>query len=978
MSNGQVSVPLTSLNLKQFLQRHEIKKGSTSQLPVTITELGKYKKAKYHIPAEEEDTFANIYHEDIIKSGKYHNLIERQLIGKEGGMGPLLCDIDLRFAANQTERVYTDDNLFQLFETHMDAIKETCEMDEDVHIIGIITEKPNPRVVIKETGNIVKDGIHLIVNLMFSTEHQMLIREKVVNKLQDIWSHMPIQNTGGWEDVVDTAISSGANGWLLPNCKKADDTLAYEITKIYEAKYNIDDSKWDYSITNVQDSNRKLITSKYYKLMFPRYKERPVLLTKSSVLPELEKRKKRGTGNGTDITQNNGQPGENTNNDIAHMFRMRDDVQVTSQMVLMIRNEEDLEGCTQMFLQSLGLTDYELREARDLVSILPESYYGPGSYNQWIKVGFTLHNISTKLLIVWIELSAKSSNFQYSDIPSICDTWFKFAYKAEMGGLTKRSLVYWAKKENPEGYEQVQAESIEYYIDLTIDSNSIQDVANPNKKSGHGCADWDLALVLYIIMKNHFVCASVGRRLWYHFNEHRWVKNDCGTSLRKYISTGMKKIYYDKAVKTFHEAHKFEPDTEEHKRLFLRANKILDVSHKLGSTTDKDKIMKESMELFHDDKFLDKLDQNKYLFCCKNGVLDYENNVFRKGCPEDYLSMCSDIEYHEIDEVRDAQKISELKHYIRQLFPIQDLEEYAWKHMASFLIGDLVKTQCLHYWTGIGSNGKSLLVTLLRKVLGKYTGDLDPNFYTSERPKRGQSTPELAAIVGKRLAITSEISEKDKMNEGPMKQLTSGTDIISYRPLYGELMEFVPQCHPIIMANKYLEVSSRDHGTWRRIRVLPFLSLFTRKIDPTDTDKPYQFLIEDGLEKKFDQWAEVFFAMLAKIAFQTHGKVDMCDTVREHSESYQKEQDFILEYITGHIEKVTEDNVFLRKSLVVNHFNQWCKEEGKGNKRSKGKEFLDSMNKMFGQMTKTQSGADGWRGIAFKVDESQEEDTNAL
>ena len=136
--------------------------------------------------------------------------------------------------------------------------------------------------------------------------------------------------------------------------------------------------------------------------------------------------------------------------------------------------------------------------------------------------------------------------------------------------------------------------------------------------------------------------------------------------------------------------------------------------------------------------------------------------------------------------------------------------------------------------------------------------------------------------------------------------------------------------------------------------------------------------IEDGLEKKFDQWAEVFFAMLAKIAFQTHGKVDMCDTVREHSESYQKEQDFILEYITGHIEKVTEDNVFLRKSLVVNHFNQWCKEEGKGNKRSKGKEFLDSMNKMFGQMTKTQSGADGWRGIAFKVDESQEEDANAL
>ena len=41
--------------------------------------------------------------------------------------------------------------------------------------------------------------------------------------------------------------------------------------------------------------------------------------------------------------------------------------------------------------------DYELKETHDFAMILPESYYGEGSYNKWIRVGWALRNTNEKL-----------------------------------------------------------------------------------------------------------------------------------------------------------------------------------------------------------------------------------------------------------------------------------------------------------------------------------------------------------------------------------------------------------------------------------------------------------------------------------------------------------------------------------------------------------------------------------------------------
>ena len=939
-------------SLEQLLQQCAVKKGDNK--PITHTEFGKFSKRSFHIPLESYDTFLKLFYKDIIKAKKTHNLIERQLIAKGGEeSGAVLIDIDFRFGPENCKRYYTREHLDELVQFHLNALSELCEMDEDVNFQVAIMEKPHPRTEIKETGNIVKDGIHMIINLALERETQLWLRDRVIQMMDKHWSHFPIVNPDGWMDVLDDAIPSGANGWLLPNCKKPDDVNPYEVTYMKDVYYDTDENKW--VISNVlTGDNKDSIMNQHYKIFFPRYRDRQTLLVRTSVLPQLQQYKQPVQTTPTKMDTAKGP-----------IFASEEPA-LTVQMILSIKCKDDLDACVELFNESMGIKEFEMRESRDYAMLLPASYYGPGSYNKWIKVGFVLNNISSNLLIAWLQFSAQSPTFMYSSIPEMVSIWATLRNKRDMGGLTKRSLIYWARQENPEEFLKVQQSSLDYYIDLTIDSTSLKDAVNPSKKSGTGSTDCDLANVLYVAKKNEYVSAGIRDNVWYRFADHKWSRDDSGTTLRKFISTGLKQIYYEKAMRVWELSMQHEVDSEEYKMLTLRANKINDIAQRLGSSSDKDKIMKEARELFYDKLFTSKLDKNLTLFCCKNGVIDFSNKVFRKGTPEDYLSIGSDIEYVESEGTPLEKEIrAEIREYFRTLFPIADLEKYAWDHIASLLTGLHEKRQFLHYWTGKGRNGKSMLTILLRKIMGEYACDLDASFYTSERQKRGQSTPELVAIIGKRLAVTAEVEEGEKMFAAPMKQITSASDVISCRALYGQLMEFISQANPVIMANHYLQIHSRDDGTWRRVRVLPFLSLFTEKPVHDDPERKYQFKLMDNIIEKFDKWAPIFLTMLVEIAFKTNGMVEMCPTVEEYSKNYQNEQDYIMGFINGFVIKTGNPNDVIRHTEIVERFNSWYRETFSGKKVNKTKDILEKMDSVFGkrQYLNNNKTTTVWKGV---------------
>lgn len=940
-ANMKSSIKYTTL--KEFLDAYAIPHNNPEGLSVTMTEFSKFNKRKFHIPLDKEDDFQRLYMKDVIKPQKSHHLIQRQLTEVAEELGVTLIDIDFRFPADKTDRYYTEEHISQFINMYLDSIRNLCEMDEDVHFQFIIQEKPAPRVEIKNDETVVKDGIHGIINLDFTKEQQLWLQRAVVLEMKKQWENFPIVNKGGFDDVLDDSIPSGKNGWLLPFSKKQDDVCCYDMTHFYDVHYDLDQDKW---IINemLTEGNKDVLMSQYYKLMFPRYKTRPSLFIKDSMLPEIQKFKQQYEKKNATV--------ESPTKPIAF-----EDVSLTLPMILSIQKKEELDACCSLWLETLHIKDYELREARELALCLPDTYYGPGSYNKWITVGFALHNISSQLLIVWIEMSAKSTTFSYTQIHEICDLWKKMVYKRE-NKLTIRSLVFWAKQENPEEYKKIEQRSIKSVIDMTVESTAL----SGNTKKGSGSTDCDLANVLFVAFRGQYVSASIKDNVWFEFKDHHWVKSDSGTSLRKAISNVIKPMYFERGMEVWQMASKHEPDTDEYKKMMIRANKYMDISQRLGSTSDKDKIMKEARELFYDSTFLQKLNQNKYLFCCANGVIDFQEGIFRKGNPEDYISICSPHSYEELDEQRDGDVLTEIRNYLHTLFPVSEIYDYALHHLASLLIGDTTLNQCLHYYTGVGKNGKSALVNFLRIILGEYAAELDASFYTSERQKRGASSPELYALIGKRFAFTNEVQQDEKMNEGPMKQLTSGTDPISCRPLFGQLVEFIPQVNAVICANHYLKVQSRDHGTWRRIRVLKFVSYFTKDPVHDDPDKPYQFPLIDRLEEKFKIWAPIMLSWMVKIAFQTKGYVKICKMVKEESEKYQKKEDYLMEFTNEYLVSVPDGEI--PKGILVKEFNDWYRTTYSGKNRSK--EIEEYMEKIHGEAVTLKGKGKGWKGIMLK------------
>ena len=275
-----------------------------------------------------------------------------------------------------------------------------------------------------------------------------------------------------------------------------------------------------------------------------------------------------------------------------------------------------------------------------------------------------------------------------------------------------------------------------------------------------------------------------------------------------------------------------------------------------------------SIEIFYDNNFYDKLDTNAYLLGCNNCVIDVLNKIHRKGKHDDYISKSTNIDYKPLQyyekDKNHKETIQEINTFMSQLFPIDELKEYMWQHLASTLVGTN-ENQTFNMYIGTGANGKSILINLMSKILGDYKGTVPITLITQKRTSIGSTSSEIYELIGKRYAVMQETSKGDKINEGIMKEITGG-DPIQCRPLFKNSVTFRPQLKLVACMNYLPELTSMDDGTWRRVRVVAFRSKFT--INPyndpqfTKEEYPYQFMIDTKIDEKSCQEIEDLFMEL--------------------------------------------------------------------------------------------------------------------
>ena len=550
-----------------------------------------------------------------------------------------------------------------------------------------------------------------------------------------------------------------------------------------------------------------------------------------------------------------------------------------------IKTKQQLEAAVNKFLESLTSTEYEIKETHEYTQILPEMFYEPGSHAKNREVAFALKYTDERLFLSWVMLRSKASDFDYDTIPGLYCDWVKYFKCKKSNPLTNRSIIYWAKKYNPVEYEKVKMNTIEHYMDEAVES----------------ATEYDLAQVLKQIYKDKYVCVNLDKRgTWYVFKNHRWML-DKGLSLRMCISTTMYDLFVRKLENFLKKFNNKEITDENNKFLGEKSKTLYSIKDKLKKTTDKNNIMREAAELFYDDKFVRNMDQNKNLMCFNNGVVDFENKVFRDGIPEDYITKCTKIDYVEYDESNSdiVQIGTNIRSFIEKIFPIPELNRYMWDHLSSVLIGSN-KNQTFNIYHGSGSNGKSIMADFMSMALGEYKGTVPITLVTERRGNIGGTSDEVIKLKGVRYAVMQEPSKGVKLNEGVMKELTGG-DPIQARGLYCESEVFEPQFSLVVCTNNLFEMNSNDDGTWRRIRKCDFVAKFIDKGEQHTDDTEYVFEKDKDLKEKLPNWAPVFAGMLVRRAFDTNGIVKDCKIVMEASNKYREKQDHINAFINERI-----------------------------------------------------------------------------
>lgn len=935
-------------DLNDFMIKHVIKKEDKSEKQPTHTRIGDQSQGihggSYHISDDEWPTFMQLYYKQIVEKNAPEYLTEKQLHGSS--KSPIAIDIDLHFALDLKTRLYSKEHVEDLINGYLDELKKMYQFEEDARFQVYLFEKSSVNRV--ESKNITKDGIHIIIGIQCDHAAQQVLRKKMVAKTEEMWQNLPIVNT--WNDVFDEGITVGYTNWQLYGSRKPSHE-AYQLTSVYNISLDPVDEEWQIEQLKVKD----FMNAENFKKLSVRYENHPQFIYKSDFIRQLDKSGPAAAGGKTKAVK--------TVSDT--QTYMMDDV-IGIQELRNIRSAEDLEYMKNRFLDSIQPSQYVLKETFEYTMILPPTYYENGSYAKWIRVGWALKNTSERLLIVWIVLSAKAANFKYSLIPDLCDQWRQFEKKSR-DGVTERSIMYWAMQDASNHFKNVNKNTVGFYLDQTINSITI-DTANSEKgKKIKGCGDYDIATVLYHLKKSQFKCISVKNNIWALFKNHRWVKNECGTSLRKMISDDLRDLYMERATQLLQQAAELDPDDNKTKLIRCKVSVITTICTRLASTNDKKNIMTEAKELFYDDTFEQKMDSNPYLLCFNNGVIDFKEKIFRRGLPEDYITKSTNIDYIPLDPVKHMKIMNEINDFMTKLFPRPNLRKYMWSHLASALIGTASVNQTFNMYIGGGQNGKSVLTDLMSNVLGEYKVAAPPALITQQRGKIGGVSPEIVSLKGARYAVMSEMSKGDKMNEGVMKELVSGMEPIKARGLYMiEPLEFIPQFKLIMCSNEFPEIKTQDHGTWRRIRVVNFEALFTDTPVSDDPDKPFQYMIDRNIKEKFPEWSPIFAAMLVQEAFLTDGLVKDCPEVLTASNEYREREDYLAAFTKDKV--VRETGSQIRKGQLAEEFKLWYNINF-GVRNASPKDMYEYMDKTYG---KNKSGI--WRNVRLKFRDDEDGD----
>jgi P4 family phage/plasmid primase-like protien len=565
------------------------------------------------------------------------------------------------------------------------------------------------------------------------------------------------------------------------------------------------------------------------------------------------------------------------------------------------------------------------------------------AYADWWEIGCILYNIgegSPKSLELWKNFSQRSEKYE----ENVCE---KFWNKMEMRGYTIGSLKHFAGIDSPKEYEMIK--------DLQVSAEL---------EGGLNHAHNDIAKILHLMYEDRFVCADIEKDLWFEFRGHRWVRCQKAISLRKCISKDLV-LKYSKMASDVHAKMNSGLEEKEIDYLSSRCGLITTLMNKLKLNHFKNSVMKEAVEYFYDEHFIERMDENEALLVFENGVYDARTYKFRDGRPDDYCTKTTGIYYKIFDN--DDPRVKEILSIFKRTFPNPNIFKFFEQTVSDLILGgNRHKIFCI--WNGDGDNGKSIIAEMLDKAFGDYYYSPPTTLLTGKQQQSSGPTPELIPCKGARVVQISETDNADILNCGTMKKLTGG-DAFPARGLIKDPIKIVPHFKLILHCNKMPNVSADDKASWNRIRVLPFESRFVNKDEVPETEEECWekkiFPKDKTLKDRIPELTEVFmWWLIERYEFYEDSDLFMPPEIKNATDHYHKNNDHYMQFIDDRLIKTGKDEDVVNMSVIHSMFKEWYKDSYPGKMSPNRPQLKDSLEKRIGKSVK-----DAWIGWMVKVED---------
>lgn len=333
------------------------------------------------------------------------------------------------------------------------------------------------------------------------------------------------------------------------------------------------------------------------------------------------------------------------------------------------------------------------------------------------------------------------------------------------------------------------------------------------------------------------------------------------------------------------------------------------------------------------------LDAVPLLLNAANGIVDLQTGKLSKHDPERLMSLIAGARYEpEAESPRwDA--------FLATILPDPEVRSYVQRAIGYSATG-LTSEQVMFLAIGGGSNGKSTLVNAVMTALGDYAGTAAKELLITQRHDPHPTSA--ADLFRLRFAAAMETEASDSLAEARVKSLT-GSDRVKARRMNENFWEFEPT-HKLWLAANYLPtITGTDHGTWRRLRVIPF----DVRIGDADRDPK----LPEALRQEMP--GILRWIVEGAIAWQEAG-LETPPQVSSATQDWQIESDWFAEFVDDQNLIVGENVGTITATELGHEFSDWTATSGARVTLKALKREL----KLRGCRDTRTSSARSWHGIA--------------